>query len=136
METDSFAAFDLQSEYRRTLLAARISATVFTLLAAAWCWLQHASIGQSVQVFENMVAGGFDAMPTVTKLIVNHSDAVAAAAALSGLGALAGVWLFGHRVSQVIYSGTAGVMIYVLVGSVIHYALQQPLVTIITKFNG
>ncbi len=136
MESENFAAIDLQREYRRTLLAARISATVFTLLAAAWCWLQHASIGQSVQIFENMVSGGFDAMPTLTKLVVNHSNSVAAVAALGGLGALAGVWFFGRSMSQVIYSGTAGVIIYILVGSVIYYALQQPLVTIITKFNG
>jgi hypothetical protein len=136
METGNFAPIDLHAEYRRTLLAVRVAATMFILLAATWCWLQHSSIGQSVQVFENMVAGGFDAMPSLTKLVINYSDAIAAAAALGGLGALAVVWLFGHRMSQVIYAGTAGVLTYLLVGSVIYYALQQPLITIITKFNG
>ena len=136
METENFAGIDLQREYFRTLRATRVAVTVFILLAATWCWFQHDSIDHSVQIFENMVENGIDSMPALTKFVIRNGDTIAGAGAMMGLGCLAWAWLFGRSISRVIYAGTAGVVAYLIAGSVIYYALQQPLITIITKFNG
>ena len=136
MDTKNFAGIDLQREYFLTLRAARVAATVCILLAAGWFWLEYAAVGPGIMVFENMVVGGLDAMPTLTKLVITHADTVACVAALGGLGAIAWVWCCGRSISGVIYAGLAGVVCYLIVGTAFDVAMTQPLNTTIIHFKG
>ena len=136
METENFAGIDLQREYILTLRATRVAATVCILLAAGWFWLKYLAVGTGLQICENMVAGGFDAMPTLTKLVADHADTVAGVAALGGLGAIAWVWCFGRRIASVIYAGLAGVACYLIVGTAFDVAMTQPLKMIVRYVRG
>lgn len=135
METENFT-IDLQKEYLRTLLATRVAATVCLLLAAAWCWLKYDGLDRGMEVFENMVTGGFDAMPTFTRTVIGNGDTIAAIAALGGLGALGWIWFSGRSISRVIYAAMLALVCYLIIGAAFDFAVTQPLITIITQFNG
>jgi len=136
METENFVAIDIQKEYARTLLAARVAATVFILLAAARFWLQYLGVGRGAEIFENMVTGGLASMPQLTKLVINHADSIAGVAALGGIGAIALVWTCGYSLSWVIYAGIAGVVCYLIIGAFFVFAIARQLTQMITQFAG
>jgi len=136
METETITGIDLEKEYYRTLLAARLAASIFILLSAVWCWFKYNQLDKGLQIFENMVTGGVEAMPALTKFVLGHGDTLAGLAGLAGFGSIGWMWMGGHSIARVIYAGTIGVICCLLFGYLFDAAVWTPLTTIITRFNG
>jgi hypothetical protein len=139
METENFAAIDLQSEYRRSLLAMRVAATVLLLLSAAWCWMKYGALQPLVPILERMTPmaiAGKDYTDNITDLALENGDVLLVIVALTQLAALGIVWFYRRSISQVFYSALGGVSCCIVVGGIFDFAILQILTVIITKFSG
>ena len=136
METENFAPLDIEKEYYRTLRASRIASTVLLLLTALWAGKQCAGVPQFIEIFENIVTGGLKALPSLTQLVSAHYMKALALVCLAALGAIFYLWLAARSLSRVILVTVAGVVFCLLVGFIVQMAMDRPLQTIITNFNG
>ena len=131
---DDFTPVDSQSLYFRALSAARLSATVLLLIAGVSFWIQWSTIPRFVEVFEHTVSGGRPALPNLTRMIIGGHTPLAGIGAFICLSALIYVWALGRDIVRVIFVATAGTALLLIASLVIHFALTQPLYTVVTKF--
>ncbi len=136
METENFAPLDLENEYYKTLRASRIAATVVLLLTGGWAGMQCAGVPQFIEIFENMVTGGLRELPSLTRLVSAHYMEALGLVCVAALGAVFYIWLAARSLSRVILVTVVGVVLCLLVGFIVQMAMERPLQTIITNFNG
>lgn len=130
METESFTTIDYQTAYLRALTAARAGFTIILLLTAALFWAQFASVPKYLQFFDNVVSGK-EAMPNLTKLVLNYYEIIGGLAAFLGLAVLLYIWTFGRSVSRVIFAGTAATVGLLVISVLIHLSCFQHLMTVL-----
>jgi hypothetical protein len=136
METENFAAFDLQREHRRTLRATRVAATMCILLAAGWCWLKYEGVDYALNMVTYSIKGGFDGLPAMVGIILGGGHRFISIAQFGGLVCLAWVWFSGYSISRVIYAGIVGVASYLILGLAFDYAVARTVTLINWKFGG
>lgn len=139
MEPENFAAIDLQREYRRALLATRISATVFILLAAGWCWTKYDALQSVTPIFERMnpmVIGGKDDTHNITDYALYNDSVLVAVVALASFAALGTAWFPKHSVCGIIYAALSGVACCIVAGGIFDFAATQMLITLVDKLSG
>lgn len=128
---DSETALD----YPRQMKAARICGSAVILLCAVFSLKSAWSISKFQSIFESMVEGGMDAMPALVKILIKNQLPLMGAIALTAMGL---VWTLctARRISSLIYLITFGILFFTLLSEFIDWAMYQPLITIITKFQG
>jgi hypothetical protein len=125
-----------ESEYGRILLACQIAGTLTVLLAGASCARQYHLLLNSFEIFENMVEGGLEAMPLLTKTALRYQSFFGAGASLGLLISLAFVWLAGKRIPRVIYATAFGAAFALLAGEFFQISHSGPLLQVMTRLHG
>lgn len=136
METENFAGIDTHTTYLRALRAARAGFTIILLAAFALFWVHLSFVPKYVEMFDNTVSGGSPVMPKLTKMVFGSYEVVSGAGACLCLSALLYICFFARSVPRVVVAGTTATVILLVMSSLIHLALTQPIVTIVTKFHG
>lgn len=116
METENFAALDLQKEYYATLRAARIAGTAFLLLSVAWSGMQYAGVADAAKIF------------------VGDTSQVFALSCLAPLSAVLYLWVAGRSLSRVILATTTGVVGCLLIGFLVQLAHNDRFQTLIIRY--
>jgi hypothetical protein len=124
METDNFAAVDLQNEHRRTLHAARVAATVIVLLAGVWAVLRFMGLQQGLIILENRVNGNL-AMPPLVRWMVGGGVNFTVLAAAVALSCAAYVWVAGRSMSRIILATVIGAGLCAALALTMDFAFSQ-----------
>ena len=123
-----------EEDYPRQLKAIRICGTVLLLISGTQALAMSLKIKTYMAIFENMVEGGVDSMPRLTKFLMQNQTALLGLILMAIIGSLWGLWL-SRRLSTMIYLAGGMFAFFVLINTVIELGMQQPLTTIITKFQ-
>ncbi|RYD34473.1 MAG: hypothetical protein EOP86_10890 [Verrucomicrobiaceae bacterium] len=123
-----------ENEYQRLLTAGRIFFTAATLNHALDIATALRNLRLSEEAFENMVAGGKDALPHMTRLVFDYQWQLAAAAGLLAGFLLWKVWTTA-RLSTMVWAGAALWLLPIMRSILVQFGIVNPLTTIITKFQ-
>lgn len=121
-------------EYPRLIRSTRIVATMFILILGGNACRAVVAIPKYVDIWENMVAGGRDALPSATKLLFENQLPMMGLAVLLILGGLLMVWLSSRLSRIVLVAGVAAALLLLIV-SLVDFVTWTLLITITTPFQ-
>lgn len=121
-------------EYPRLIRSTRIVATMFILLLGGNACRAVLTIPKYVDIWENMVAGGRDALPSATKLLFENQLPIMGLAALLLLGGMLMVWL-SSRLSRIVLVAGVAVAFLLMIIWAVDLVLQTPFNSILTRFQ-
>lgn len=124
-----------EEDYPRQLKACRICGTVLLLISGTQALMMTLTISKYIALFEHMVEGGIDAMPLLTKFLIENQTPLLGLIAMVILGSFWSLWM-SRRLSTMIYLAGGVLAFFVGINAVIELGMQQPLTTIISKFQG
>jgi hypothetical protein len=119
----------------RQIKAVRICGSAAILLCGAFCLKSAWSLSKFRSLFISMVESGMAAMPASAKFFVKNQLPLMGAIVLTAMVLVWTVWT-ARRISSLIYLITFGVLLFMLLTEFINWAMYQPLITVITKFQG
>jgi hypothetical protein len=122
-------------DYPRQIKACRICGTVLVLVFGTSILGMILKIRLYTTVFESMVEGGSSSLPPITGLLIQYRIPLMALIVLVMMSTLWGLWL-ARRLSTFIYLAGAVATFFALLAALIELGMHQPLLTIITKFQG
>lgn len=122
-----------ENEYGRLLTAGRIFFTVTSLMQAISIASVFSVLKRQREIFDNLVTGGTDAMPLLTRLLISWQWPLAAVAGLLTACLLRLVWRTA-RLSTIVWAGAALSLMPMVQGLLVQIGIQDPLTTIISKF--
>jgi hypothetical protein len=128
---DSEAALD----YPRQIKAARMCGSAVILLGAAFSLKSAWSISKFQNIIESIVGGGLDPLPALAKFLFKYQLPLMGAIALTAMVLVWPLWT-ARRLSTLIYLITFGILFYSLLTEFIEWAMFQPWIQVLTKFQG
>jgi hypothetical protein len=124
-----------EADYPRQITACRICGTGLILIFGASALGQAYRIPKYVQIMDSMVEGGHDALPPITKFLIQNQLPLMGAIALLMMGSTWGLWM-SRRLSAMIYLCGASVALLWIFTLLIGHSMQQALIPVIVKFRG
>lgn len=123
-----------ENEYGRLLTAGRIFFTTLVTGSVLSLITMLSVVRKHGEIFENMVSGGIEAMPPLTRILISYAWSIAAVPALLMIWLLYVVWRT-PRLSTIIWAA-AGLSIWPMIQTfLIQSGILDPLNTVITKFQ-
>lgn len=124
-----------ESDYPRQLKAGRIAGSVLVLALGIPALGMSHKLNQILSVFDSMVEGGAASLPSLTKFLIQNQIPLMGLISLVMMGTIWGLWM-SRRLSTLIYLAGAVSAFFAILTGLIDQGIQQPLITIITKFQG
>jgi hypothetical protein len=126
----------LHREYAAVRRAVRMVGTAAVLLLLGWFFVESRTIPDYTDIFENMVQGGQEALPPLTKVVLARPDLIFLAVSALSLGLVGIMWGCTRHLSTAIWLSFGAVSLPLAGLIVFRMAMFQPLITVITKFQG
>ncbi len=122
-------------DYPRQIKACRICGTVLVLVFGTLVLVKTLKIRFYTTVFASMVEGGITALPMITRPLNQYQIPLMALIVLVMMSTIWGLWL-ARRLSTLIYLAGAVATFFALLAALIEIGMHQPLLTIMTRFQG